>query len=168
MYELKLFNYLEEQYNSLIRDGVLQLDVNWELHKPSFMKRKDKMFYEILLKELVSGSLISHKEIEATPTNCSISRVLIKKFFIEFFEYPERVAVYYKENYFDKNPGSEKDPLNVPDEIRYNAAMWCRLTGLRFKMTRHFPLRKRYKFLKLKGEFEKVGYGRREKDANKI
>lgn len=168
MYELKLFNYLEEQYNTLIREGLLQLDVNWELHKPSFMRRKDKMFYEILLKELVSGSLISYKEIEATPTNCSISQVLIKKFFIEFFEYTGRVADYYKENYFDKTPGSEKNPLNVPDEIRYNAAIWCSLSGLQFSMSRHFPLRKRYKFLKLKGEFEEVGYGKGEKDVNRI
>lgn len=168
MYELKLFNYLEEQYNSLIREGVLQLDVNWELHKPSFMRKKDKKYYEILLKELISGFLTSPEEIDTTLTGNSITQNLIKKFFIEFFEYPERVAVYYKENYFDKNPGSEKDPLNVPDEIRHNAAMQCRLTGLRFRMTRHFPLRKRYKFLKLKGEFEEVGYGKREKDANKI
>ena len=101
MYELKLFNYLEGQYNSLIRDGILQLDVNWELHKPFFMKKEDKMFYEILLKELMSGSLIKSKEIDITLTN-STSQILIKKFFIEFFEYPERVARYYKENYFDK------------------------------------------------------------------
>lgn len=132
------------------------------------MRKKDKKYYEILLKELISGFLTSPEEIDTTLTGNSITQNLIKKFFIEFFEYSERVAVYYKENYFDKNPGSEKDPLNVPDEIRYNAAMQCRLTGLRFKMTRHFPLRKRYKFLKLKGEFEEVGYGKREKDANKI
>lgn len=168
MYELKLYNYLEEQYHTLIREGVLQLDVNWEMHKPIFMKRKDKMFYETLLKELISGSLINSEEIEVTPTNGSISQVLIKKFFVEFFEYPNRVANYYKVNYFNKNPGSEKDPLNVPDEIRYNAAIWCSLSGLQFKMSRHFPLRKRHKFLKLKGEFEEVGYGKREKDANKI
>lgn len=164
MYELKLYNYLEGQYNSLIRDGILQLDVNWELHKPSFMKKEDKMFYEILLKELMSGSLIKSKEIDITPIN-SNSQILIKKFFIEFFEYPERVARYYKENYFDKNPDSEKEPLKIPNEIRHNAAVWCRLPGLQFKMSRHFPLRKRYKFLKLKGEFEKVRYTRVVKDC---
>lgn len=168
MYELKLYNYLEEQYNSLIREGVLQLDVNWELHKPSFMRRKDKMLYETLLKELVSGSVSNYEEIEATPTNGSTSQVLIKKFFIEFFEYPNRVADYYKENYFDKNPGSEKEPLKIPNEIRHDAAIWCRLSGLRFKMSRHFPLKKRYKFLKLKGEFEKTGYDKEEKDDIKV
>ncbi len=164
MYELKLYNYLEEQYNSLIREGVLQLDANWELHKPSFMRGKDKMLYETLLKELVSGSVSNYEEIEATPTNGSTSQVLIKKFFIEFFEYPNRVAAYYKENYFDKNPGSEKEPLKIPNEIRHDAAIWCRLSGLLFRMSRHFPLKKRYKFLKLKGEFEKIGYDKEEKD----
>lgn len=168
MYELKLFNYLEEQYNSLIREGVLQLDVNWELHKPSFMRRKDKMLYEILLKELVSGLVINYGEIEATSTGDSASQVLIKKFFIEYFEYPNRVADYYKENYFDKNPGAEKEPLKIPNEIRHDAAVWCRLSGPQFKMSRHFPLKKRYKFLKLKGEFEKIGYDRDVKDVDKV
>lgn len=155
------YNYVDDASWGVLMDiqrFTKNLPKDWEPHKPSFMRRNDKMFYEMLLKELTSGTVSSYENIDATPTCFIDSRVLIKRFFIEFFEYPMRVADYYKENYFDKNPGSEKEPLKIPAEIRHDAAMACRLTGLPFKMSRNFPLKKRYKFLKLKGEFDKIGY----------
>lgn len=165
MYELKLFNYLEEQYNTLIREGVLQLDVNWELHKPFFMRRKDKKYYEILLKEFIDSDM-STVNFEDLPAEVSDSRTMIKKFFLEFLNYTRRVAEFYKDHWFKDHPNA--DPLSVPSEILNEAAMVCRLVGLPYEMSRHFNYLKRYKFLKLKGKFEKVGYDKREKDANRI
>lgn len=109
---------------------------------------------------------MSAAKFAALPAEASDSRTMIKKFFLEFLNYIERVAEFYKEHWFKDHPDS--DPLSVPSEIRNNAAMECRLVGLPYEMSRHFNYPKRYKFLKLKGKFEKVGYGKREKDADKI
>ena len=146
MYELKLYNFLEKQYFALIRDGILQLEANWnENPKPIKMKFFDKKFYSIMTAQFCSGCT----EVHAPKTNRGTQKMILD-FFVICRKYIKDLREYFCSH------GYEGDLiLNAPDELSHEAAKNCKMdmTVFLFRLSSKLPLKKQYKLLKVKGYF---------------
>lgn len=49
MYEVVVYNWLEQQYMDLLEKGMLELKANWFNNPPKFLFKKDRKLYETLL-----------------------------------------------------------------------------------------------------------------------
>lgn len=79
MYELRLYNFLEKQYFALIKDGILQLEANWnEDPKPIKMKSYDYEFYSLMTIQFCNG----RTEIHASEPNRGSQKMILDFFMI--------------------------------------------------------------------------------------
>lgn len=56
MYELKLYDFLQNQYSDMIKEGLLRLETNWDT-KPKTIKMKSRnhKFYSVMIAQFCGG-----------------------------------------------------------------------------------------------------------------
>lgn len=148
MYELRLYNFLEKQYFALIKDGILQLEANWNENPKSIkMKSFDQKFYSLLIAQFYSGCT----EIYTPEVNRETQKMIF-----DFFMICQKYVKDLRE-YFSSHGYGEDLVLNAPNELSYEAAENCKMdmTAFLFRLSSKIPLKKQYTLLKLKGYFSR-------------
>ncbi len=147
MYELKVFRFLEEQYQALIKQGLIQLECNWA-ENPIKMKGDDKKVYTILVKRYISTT--EADELYEPEIKTGVQKMILD-FFVICREYWVDLAKYYETHFFAEH--RDATLLNIPDEVRHEAAQACRMDRYEFicRLSSKLPLKKHYKLLKLEG-----------------
>lgn len=140
MYELKLYGFLEKQYFALIKEGLLQLEINWDAKpKPIKMKSCDYKFYSLMIAQYCGGCT----KIYAPKTKSGTQKMILD-FFRICQKYEEDLEEYYRSH------GYATLFTDAPDDVRHEAAEESKMSMLafRFRLTSNLPVKSQYKLLK--------------------
>lgn len=149
MYEVGIYNWLETQYKTLLENGFLEVQKNWDELPPKGMRKNDRKLYETILFMFINDYYaLDHSDL-ITSFFTTTSQKMIINFFHVVLDYAQRCNELTK----DLDPNKKENEQKVADII--NGLALTR-TALKSKLSKGFSIPKRWRFLKELNCFEKM------------
>lgn len=147
MYEVVVYNWLEQQYMDLLEKGMLELKANWFNNPPKFLFKKDRKLYETLLGMLTECYWqVEPNDLVSTPFLNSTQRMFVN-FATVVLDYANECGRLTA----GLDPQKEEDNKKAGEII---SNLRLSRAALKYKLTRGFSIKKRWKFLNHFGMFE--------------
>ena len=149
MYEVEIYNWLEDQYKTLLEKGFLEVQSNWEKLPPKRMKSKDKKLYETLLTMFINDYYaLDHSDLITSFFTTSSQKMIINFFHI-VMDYAQRCDELTK----DLDPNKKENEQKVSEII---GSLALTRSALKSKLTKGLSISKRWKVLKELNCFESM------------